>query len=64
MLEPKVLVSVKIDADLEKRMHEIMMNLGVSKDQFLRDAIRFYRTNCVHTQRARRSPYHSRKARV
>ncbi len=55
MPEPKVLVSAKITAALDWQMRDAMKELGVSEEQFLRDAIRFYRSHCVHTQRREKS---------
>lgn len=51
MFEPKVLVSAKITSALDKQMRDVMQMLGVPEEVFLRDAIRFYRSHCVHTQR-------------
>lgn len=55
MPEPKVLVSAKITATLDQQMRDAMKELGVTEEQFLRDAIRFYRSRCVHTQAGRAS---------
>lgn len=55
MPEPKVLVSAKITATLDQQMRDAMKELGVSEEQFLRDAIRFYRSRCVHTQQREKS---------
>lgn len=43
---PTFLVQTKLDSDSLK----VAKTLGITPEEFCREAIKFYATNCVHTQ--------------
>ena len=54
MFSPKFLIIEKVPLSLAAEMDREISKSGMTKDEFLREAIRFYCGRCVHTQGDRR----------
>lgn len=55
MFKPKFLIIEKVPFSLAAEMNREISASGMTKDEFLREAIRFSCGRCVHTQAKARS---------
>lgn len=52
--QPSFLISAKIPEELHDKLERYAKDKGVSVEEVYREALKFYATQCVHTQGRRR----------
>ena len=58
--EPSFLISVEVPKELHDQIAKYAKTKGVTEEQAYQEAVRFFSTQCVHTQGAKRRRLQSR----